>query len=117
MLQNAADNTLPHSYSWFVFRDINRPGEVLTGDLTLAQAIRLYNETDSGNKRLGVTKDEIATVDFVIMVDGHQWFTDDYTRLASFSSDESIAAAIETLKNEIMEQAPGQGMTLGGISL
>lgn len=70
MLQNAADNTLPHSYSWFVFRDINLPGEVLTGDLTLTEAIRLYNETDSGNKRIGVTKDEIATVDFVIMMDG-----------------------------------------------
>lgn len=117
MLRNAADNTLPHSYSWFVFRDINRPGEVLTGDLTLAEAIRLYNEIDSGNKRLGVTKDEIATVDFVIMVDGHQWFTDDYTKLASFPSDESIAATVETLKNEIMEQAPEQGITMGGMSL
>lgn len=117
MLQNAADNTLPHSYSWFVFRDINRPGEVLTGDLTLAEAIRLYNETDSGNKRLGVTKDEIATVDFIIMTDGNQRFSDDYTRLDSFSGDKSIAAAVETLKNEITEQTPGQGMTMGGMSL
>jgi hypothetical protein len=84
MLRDAADGTLPHGYSWFVFRDINQPGEVLTGDLTLPEAIRLYNEMDSGNKRLGVTKDEIATVDFVIMVDGKQWFTDDYTKLPAF---------------------------------
>lgn len=117
MLRNAADNTLPHSYSWFVFRDINQPGEVLTGDLTLPEAIRLYNEMDSDNKRIGVTKDEIATVDFVIMVDGKQWFSDDYTKLASFSSDESVAAAVETLKNEITEQSPGQGMTMGGMNL
>ncbi|NLU24209.1 MAG: hypothetical protein GXW99_05725 [Clostridiales bacterium] len=117
MLRNAADNTLPHSYSWFVFRDINQPGEVLTGDLTLPEAIRLYNEMDSDNKRIGVTKDEIATVDFVIMVDGKQWFSDDYTKLASFSSDESVVAAVETLKNEITEQSPGQGMTMGGMNL
>jgi hypothetical protein len=43
MLQNASDNTLPHSYSWFVFRNYNTPGENLTGDLTLPEAIRLYN--------------------------------------------------------------------------
>lgn len=69
---------------------------------------------DSGNKRLGVTKDEIATVDFVIMVDGKQWFTDDYTKLASFSSDEMIAQAVQTLKTEITEQTPGQGMGFMG---
>jgi hypothetical protein len=30
LLRNAADNTLPHSYSWFVFQDYNTPGEKLT---------------------------------------------------------------------------------------
>lgn len=117
MLRNAADNTLAHNYNWFVFLDFNQPGEVLTAGLTIAEAIRLYNETDSGNKRLGVTKDEIATVDFIIMTDGNQRFSDDYTRLDSFSGDKSIAAAVETLKNEITEQTPGQGMTMGGMSL
>lgn len=66
MLRNTTDNTLPHSYSWFVFRDYNMPGEKLTSGLTLSDAIRLYDETVSGNKRLGVTKDGIATVDFLI---------------------------------------------------
>ena len=116
-LQNAADGTLPHSYSWFVFQDYNTPSEKLTGDLTLTEAIRLYNETDSGNKRLGVTKDEIATVDFVITLDGKQQFTDDYSRLSSFSSDAAIAEAVETLRNEIPEQTPDQGMTMGGMQL
>lgn len=116
-LQSAADSSLPHSYSWFVFRDYNLPGEKLTSGLTLPEAIRLYNETDSGNKRLGVTKDGIATVDFVITLDGKQQFTDDYTQLASFQDDEVTAAAVETLKNEITEQAPDQGMTMGGQTL
>jgi hypothetical protein len=117
ILRNAADNTLPHSYSWFIFRDINQPGEVLTADLTLEEAIQLYNETDSGNKRLGVTKDEIATVDFIIMTDGKQWFSDDYSKLDSFSGDESISAAVGTLKSEIAKQAKSQNMTMGGMSL
>ena len=114
-LQNAADNTLPHSYSWFVFQDYNLPGEKLTGDLTLPEAIRHYNEMDSGNKRLGVTKDGIATVDFVITLDGKQKFTDDYTRLSSFSNDAKIAEAVETLRNGITEQTTDQDMTMGGM--
>jgi hypothetical protein len=51
------------------------------------------------------------------MVDGKQWFSDDYTKLASFSSDEIVAEAIKTMKTEITEQSPGQGMTMGGMSL
>jgi hypothetical protein len=98
-----------------VFRDYNTPGENLMGDLTLPEAIRLYNETDSGNKRLGVTKDAIATVDFVITLDGKQQFTDDHARLASFSNDAKIAEAVETLRNEITEQTPDQGMPMGGM--
>ena len=115
MLRNAANNTLPHSYSWFVFRDYNTPGEKLTSGLTLSDAIRLYDETASGNKRLGVTKDGIATVDLLITLNGEQKFTDDYTRLASFSGDPVIAQAAETLKNGITEQTPEQGMKMGGI--
>ncbi len=115
MLQNVADATLPHSYSWFVYQDYNQHGEKFTSGLTLPEAIRLYNETDSGNKRLGVTKDGIATVDFMITLDGEQKFTDDYTHLASFSSDAEIAASVETLRNEITQQAPG--LTMGGQSM
>jgi hypothetical protein len=115
MLHNASDNTLPHSYSWFVFRDYNMPGEKFTGDLTLPEAIRQYNEIDSGNKRLGVTKDGIATVDFVITLDGKQQFMDDYTLLDRFSNDAKIAEAVETLRNGITEQTPDQGMPMGGM--
>ena len=34
-LQNAADNTQPHSYAWFMIQDYNKPSEKLTNDLTL----------------------------------------------------------------------------------
>jgi hypothetical protein len=116
-LLNAADGALPHSYSWFVFQNYNATGEQFTGGLTLPEAIRLYNQTDSGNKRLGVTKDGIATVDFVITLDGKQQFTNDYTRLANFSNDAVIAAAVETLRNEITDQMPEPGITMGGQTL
>ncbi len=115
MLRNAADNARPHSYNWFVFQDYNTPGEKLTGGLTLPEAIQLYNETDSGNKRLGVTKDGIATVDLVITLNGEQQLSEDYTRLASFSSDPVITEAMETLRGAITEQTPEQGITMGGL--
>ena len=101
MLQNAADNTRSHSYSWFVF----------------PEAIQIYNDIDSINKRLGVMKDEIAAVDLIITLNGKQRFMRDYAYLASFSSDPVIAQAVETLKNEIMEQTSSEGMTMDGQAL
>ena len=115
LLRSAADNTRPHSYSWFVFQDYNTPGEKLTDSLTLPEAIRLYNETDSGSKRLGVTKDGIATVDLIITLNGEQELPEDYTRLASFSGDPVITEAMETLRGAITEQRPEQGITMGGL--
>ena len=115
LLRSAADNALPHSYSWFVFQDYNTPGEKLTGGLTLPEAIQLYNETDSSSKRLGVTKDGIATVDLVITLNGEPQLPEDYARLASFSGDPVIAEAAETLHEKLTEQTPAQGITMGGL--
>lgn len=84
LLRDIADPALPHRYSCFVFQDFNMPGEKLIRNLMLPEAIQLYNEVVSRNKRLGVTKDDIATVDLVIMSDGEQKFSKDYTQLASF---------------------------------
>lgn len=112
MLQNAADITRSHSYSWFVFQDYNTPGEKLTRGLTLSEAIQIYNDIDSANKRLGVMKDEIAAVDLIITLNGKQRFMRDYAYLASFSSDPVIAQAVETLKIEIMEQVPDEGIKM-----
>jgi hypothetical protein len=109
MSQSASDGTLPHSYSWFVYQDYY---EKFTSGLTLPEAIRLYNKMDSDNKRLGVTRDGTAIVDFVITQNGKQQFADDYTHFVSFSGDIVIANAAEALRNEITEQAPG--LTMGG---
>ncbi|WP_313180770.1 hypothetical protein [Lacrimispora sp.] len=113
MLQNAADHTRSHNYSWFVFQDYNTPGEKVDRGLTLPEAIRIYNDINSNNKRLGVMKDEVAAVDLIITLDGKQHFLKDYVFLASFSSDPVIAQAVETLKNEIVEQVPDESMGLG----
>ena len=113
--RQAADNARPHSYNWFVFQDYNTPGEKFTGGLTLPEAIRLYNETGSGSKRLGVTKDGIATVDLVITLNGEQQLSEDYTRLASFSGDPVIVEAVEKLRGAIIEQTSEQGITMGGL--
>lgn len=115
MLRNAADNARPHSYNWFVFQDYNTPGEKFTGGLTLPEAIQLYNDIGSGNKRLGVTKDGIATVDLAITLNGEQELPEDYTRLASFSGDPVITEAVEKLRGAITEQTPEQGITMGGL--
>lgn len=75
----------------------------------------MYNETDSGSKRLGVTKDGIATVDLAITLNGDQRMPEDYTRLASFCEDPVIAEAAETLRGAVTEQTPEQGITMGGL--
>lgn len=117
MLQNATDNTRPHSYKWFVFQDYNTSSEILTKDLTLPEAIQIYNDIAGPNKRLGVMKDGIAAVDIIITLEGKQRFMRDYAYLASFSSDSIISQAVETLRNEIIEQAPDEGMTMDGQTL
>lgn len=48
---------LPYTYAWSVMTDCNTPQEQIHGDLTLDEAVRLY-------RRLGITKDAIATVVF-----------------------------------------------------
>lgn len=71
-LQNVADPSLPHTYAWFVMTDCNTPQESIHRDLTLEEAVQLYQNSDRPEKRIGVTKDGIATVDIVHMADGDQ---------------------------------------------
>lgn len=44
--------------------DCNTPQEQIHGDLTLDEAVRLYQDSDRPDRRLGITKDAIATVVF-----------------------------------------------------
>ena len=82
----------------------------------MEEAIQIYQDTDASEKRLGVTKDSIATVDLVRSLDGEQSFIEDHKRLESFRSDPVVAKAAEQLHMELKRTMPQQGMTMGGIT-
>ena len=111
-LRDVADPSLPHSYAWFVMTDCNTPQEQLHRNLTLDEAVELYQNSDHPEKRLGVTKDDFATVDFVRMVDGEQTFFGDYQKLESFKNDPTIFEAVEQLHQELEDMSQDQGMTM-----
>lgn len=115
-LREAADSDRPHTYAWFVMTDCNIPGEQIYRDLTLEEAIRTYLDSDRPEKRLGVTKDGIATVDLVRSLNGEQHFFTDHLQLDSFKRDPEIAAAVKTLRLELEQNTPQQGITIGGLS-
>ena len=114
--REAADPDRPHTYAWFVMTDCNIPGEQIYRDLTLEEAIRTYLDSDRPEKRLGVTKDGIATVDLVRSLNGEQHFFTDHLQLDSFKRDPEIAAAVKTLRLELEQNTPQQGITIGGLS-
>ena len=111
-LREAADSERPHTYAWFVLTDCNTPEEQLQRDLTLEEAIRVYQESGRPEKRLGVTKDATATVDLVHSQDGEQRFFEDYHKLERFRNDPVIAAAVETLHQEL--DGPEAVLEMGG---
>lgn len=115
-LRDAADPSRPHIYAWFVMTDTNTPQEKIRQELTLEEAIQIYQDTDASEKRLGVTKDSIATVDLVHSLDGEQSFFEDHKRLESFRSDPVVAKAAEQLHMELKRTMPQQGVTMGGIT-
>ena len=111
-LRDVADPSLPHSYAWFVMTDCNTPQEQLHRNLTLDEAVELYQSSDHPEKRLGVTKDDFATVDFVRMADGEQTFFGDYQKLENFKNDPTIFEAVEQLHQELEVMSQDQGMTM-----
>lgn len=114
-LQNAADPSLPHTYAWFVMTDCNTPQESIHRDLTLEEAVQLYQNSDRPEKRIGVTKDGIATVDIVHMADGEQQFFGDPLRLDSFINDPVVAKAASLLQHQLQQSGVGQDIMIGGI--
>ena len=112
-LRDAADPSLPHSYSWFVITDCNTKAEQFHRDLTLSEAIQVYTSSDRPEKRIGVTKDGIATVDLVRTQDGEQRFFEDYQKMSSFQNDPEILEAVDHLRQEL--KLSNQGMSMGGM--
>lgn len=111
-LRDAADPSKPHTYTWFVLT-AHQMREELVPNLALEEAIRLYQESSHPEKRLGVTKDGIAAVDLVFSLDGEQRFFEDYRKLERFRDDPVIAAAVETLHQEL--DGPEAGLEMGGL--
>ena len=89
--------------------------EQIQQDMTMEEAIRVYQDTDEKEKRLGVTKDEIATVDLVRLADCEQQFFGDYQVMDYFKDDPVILQAVQILHQALGEENPVQGMTMGGI--
>lgn len=114
-LREAADPDRPHTYAWFVMTDCNTPDEQIHRDLTLEDAVCLYRDTTRPEKRLGVTKDGIATVDFLREADGEQVFFQDHRRMDSFRDDPEIFEAVQLIHRELEWSAPVRGMKMGGL--
>src|SRR5699024_2158836 len=110
-----ADPSKPHTYSWFVMTDFNTSKEQVYRDLTLDEAIRLYQDSDRPEKRLGVTKDRIATVDLVRFLDGEQVFFEDHKKLGSFRDDPIVSNAAEAIRQNLEQMTPQEGITMGGM--
>ena len=114
-LQDAADPRNPHTYAWFVMTDCGAPEEQIRRDLTLEEAIQLYQNCDRPEKRLGVTKDGIATVDLVRSLDGEQQFFEDCQKLESFRNDPALFEAAEAIRKELDQMTPQESITMGGM--
>ena len=110
-LQAAADPGRPHTYAWFVMADTNTPQEIIRQDLTLEEAIQIYQDSNTSEKRLGVIKDGIATVDFVHFQSGEQQFFTDHEKLESFRSDPVVVEAVERLHQQFDQ--PDMGLRMG----
>jgi len=117
MLQDAADPNKAHSYRWYVIENINDPEQRQDHDLPLEKAVQLYAGLDCADKRLGVTKDGIASVDLLIRQGDREWVPEDWTKLDSFAKDPVVSGAAALLQLTLKGQTPEQGgMTMGGMS-
>ncbi len=88
-----------------MIENINTPDHRIDHELPLDEAIQLYAGLDCGDKRLGVTKDDIAAVDLVILHDGREWLSKDCLKMGSFKDDPVVAEAVAKLR-QMLEAAP-----------
>lgn len=115
-LRDVADPTKPHTYDWFVIERFGQEGERLHSAASLTGAIDRFNGLTCESKRLGVTKDEIATVDLIVTVDGAPRLDEGWQSNPRFAADGVIAEAAARLQLSIAGlEPPQQNMTLGGM--
>lgn len=120
-LKRASDPAVNHSYRWFVFENLGLPNEVLKYAPSLEEAIHRYQGSSSDNKRLGVTKDEIATVDILIKENGNERIDSNYKDSDSFNHDTAIIQAVSKLEqlvqqNQQKQERTGEGFKMRGFS-
>lgn len=100
-LKDAAAPEKDHTYRWYVIDRIDDPELRKDYEVTLEEAPQVYTALGRDNKRLGVTKDDIAAVDLVICLSGREWLSDDWTKLDSFKDDPVAAAAVSMLQEKL----------------
>lgn len=115
-LSDAADPAKPHTYDWFVIERFGQKGERLYGTASLTGAIDRYNGLNCDSKRLGVTKDGIATIALIIAEDGSPRLDEGYQGDPRFAGDDVIDVAVARLQLGIagLDQ-PQQNLTMGGM--
>lgn len=114
-LKSTAIPQLSHTYNWYVITNCGSPKEQIQQDMTMEEAIRVYQDIDEKEKRLGVTKDKIASVDLVRLADHEQQFFGDYQGMDCFKDDPVILQAVQKLHQALGEENLVQGMIMGGI--
>lgn len=120
-LKRASDPAVKHSYRWFVFENLGLPNEVLEYAPSLEEAIHRYQGSASANKRLGVTKDEIVTVDILIKENGDERIHSNYKDSDSFNHDTVIIQVVSKLEqlvqqNQQKQERIGEGFKMRGFS-
>ncbi|WP_243154183.1 LPD28 domain-containing protein [Pseudoflavonifractor sp. 60] len=108
-LKDTADPRFPHSYNWYVMESCSTAYAAFTDGLSLENAIQRYAASENDDKRLGVTKDDIAAVDLVICWEGREWLSHDRLKMEEFKDDPVIAEAADKLQQMLDEsQAVGR---------
>lgn len=106
---------IPLKHEGTASRRVNGTFYLLGEEMTLEQFCEehdlAYQDSNTSEKRLGVIKDGIATVDFVHFQSGEQQFFTDHEKLESFRSDLVVAEAMERLYQQLNQ--PDIGIRMG----
>ncbi|KAF5069628.1 hypothetical protein DSECCO2_230950 [anaerobic digester metagenome] len=116
-LKRASDSTSIHSYRWFVLENLGLPNEMLEYASSLEDAIHRYQGSASGRKLLGVTKDEIATVDILIKENGDERIDSNHKDSDSFNNDTVIIQAVSKLEQLVQQNHREQDLTGEGLKM
>lgn len=115
-LRNAENPNLLHIYNWFVVENFGRQDELRHDTDSLTGAIDCFNGLTCEEKRLCVTKDDVATAYLAITESGKTSLDNSWRENPRFRSDRMIEETAKRLLLSIagLEQH-GMTMTMGGM--